>query len=108
MNVETLLDQVSLTENISGDYYIGDESGDFDTSCSPKTVTSLGKVRGLCPEEPTKQGSYYSAAVAYYGHNNDVNTGTDGEQRVVSYMVGLSSPLPRIEITIQNLSLIHI
>ncbi|MDY6852636.1 MAG: hypothetical protein SV487_11270, partial [Thermodesulfobacteriota bacterium] len=102
MNVETLLDQVSLTENISGDYYIGDESGNFDTSCSPKTVTSLGKVRGLCPEEPTKQGSYYSAAVAYYGHNNDINTTTDGEQQVVSYMVGLSSPLPRIEITIQN------
>ena len=58
-----------------------------------------GHIRGLCPEEPTKQGSYYSASVAYYGHMNDINT-VDGNQFVSTFAVGLASPLPRIEIPI--------
>ncbi len=39
----------------------------------PKRLRSLGNIRGLSPEEPTKQGSYYAASIAYYGHVNDLN-----------------------------------
>jgi type IV pilus assembly protein PilY1 len=99
LNVATLTTEIGNHEGLSGQFYIGDSNGFFDTACSAKTVTELGKIRGLCPEEPTKQGSYYSAAVAYYGHRNDLNSAS-GEQKVTTYAVGLSSPLPRIEIPI--------
>lgn len=75
----------------------GTSVGDF--SCSPKIVESFGDIRGLCPEEPTKQGSYYSASVAKYGFSQDLSF-VDGNQTVRNYMVGLASPLPTIEIPV--------
>jgi len=103
LDVETLLDTISSNEGISGSYYIGAVAvgSNYDSACSPKTVTSLGNVYGLCPEEPTKQGSYYSASVAYYGHENDMNSATN-DQKVLTYTVGLASPLPKIEIKLGN------
>src|SRR5690606_38525522 len=53
-------------------------------------------IRGLAPEEPTKQGTYYSASVARFGRNNDVNPAA-GPQTVNTYSVALASPLPKIE-----------
>ena len=101
LNVKNLLDDISHDEGISGKYYIGDKNGNFDSTCSAKDISSLKDVRGLCPEEPTKLGSYYSASVAYYGHENDMNSATN-DQKVLTYTVGLASPLPRIEIPIQG------
>ncbi len=101
LNVEKELDDISSYENISGDYYIGDKGGSYDSSCAPKSLSTLKDVRGLCPEEPTKQGGYYSAAVAYYGHKEDLNSATN-EQKVLTYTVGLASPLPKIEISLGN------
>jgi Tfp pilus tip-associated adhesin PilY1 len=101
LNVEKELDTISITEGISGNYYIGDKGGSYDSSCSPKSLFTLKDVRGLCPEEPTKQGGYYSASVAYYGHQNDMNSATS-DQKVLTYSVGLASPLPRIEIQLGN------
>jgi type IV pilus assembly protein PilY1 len=101
LNVETELDNISSQEGISGNYYIGDKGGVYDSSCAPKALTTLKDVRGLCPEEPTKQGGYYSAAVAYYGHEEDLNSATN-DQKVLTYTVGLASPLPKIEISLGN------
>ena len=67
-----------------------------------KSVDGFGDIRGLCPEEPTKQGSYYSAAVAYYGRTQDMHATADGDQNVYTYAVGLASPLPRIEIPLMG------
>ncbi len=105
LNVEDLADTISSDEQIAGPagtgkkYYIGEIWGDTTNAGAPtpKTVTSLADIRGLAPEEPTKQGSYYSASVAYYGRKTDIND-VDGLQNVVTYSVALSSPLPRIEI----------
>jgi type IV pilus assembly protein PilY1 len=103
LDVETLLDTISSHEITPGKYYIGGVgtggAAVYDSSCSPKAVTSLGNVHGICPEEPTKLGSYYSAAVAYYGHKEDISDAAN-EQEVLTYTVGLSSPLPKIEIPI--------
>ena len=101
LNVESLLGTISSNESISGDYYIGQSGSTYDSSCSPKTLTSLEDVRGLCPEEPTKQGSYYSAPVAYFGRKEDINSATS-DQNVLTYTVGLASPLPKIEIKLGN------
>ncbi|MFH1137852.1 MAG: PilC/PilY family type IV pilus protein [Pseudomonadota bacterium] len=105
MNVKTLADTISSWEGVGAsadtDHYIGQSLAASDTACTAKTVSSLGSVRGLCPEEPTKRGSYYSASVAYYGHVNDIND-ADDSQTVRTYTVGLASPLPKIEIPVNG------
>jgi type IV pilus assembly protein PilY1 len=98
LNVASGLDTISTVEGIDHNmYYIGQSGSDFDTACSGKMVDSLSSIRGLCPEEPTKLGGYYSASVAYYGHTTDLST-AEGDQKTDTYVVGLSSPLPKIEI----------
>ena len=104
LDVEVLGNQISATEIASGlftagEHFIGQQGTNYDGACTAKNVTGFGDVRGLCPEEPTKQGSYYSAAVAYYGHKTDLHSVT-GDQKVTTYTVGLASPLPRIEIPV--------
>ncbi|RLB20368.1 MAG: hypothetical protein DRG71_09830, partial [Deltaproteobacteria bacterium] len=99
-NAKDLADEISDEEGISGkEYFIGQSGGDYDGAPTPKTVEGLGSIRGLSPEEPTKQGSYYSAAVAYYGHTQDLN-GEQGDQKAETLAVALASPLPRIEIPV--------
>ena len=63
----------------------------------PKTVSSLDDTRGLCPEEPTKEGGYYSGSVAYFGKKTDLNP-VAGDQKMDTFAVALASPLPRIQI----------
>jgi type IV pilus assembly protein PilY1 len=69
------------------------------------TENGFGRIRGLCPEEPTKRGSYYSASVAHFGRTHDISASA-GEQNVLTYVVGLASPLPRFEIRASNNRLI--
>lgn len=79
--------------------YIGQAGAVDDGAPTVKTATSFGNIRGLVPEEPTKGGSYYSAAVARYGRVNDINS-VDAVQNLRTYSVAVASPLPRIEIPI--------
>ena len=99
LDVEELADIIGTNEGESGTFYIGQEGATRDGACTPKAINGLGRCRGLCPEEPTKKGSYYSASVAYYGHTTDMSSVTD-DQLVNTFAVGLASPLPRIEIPI--------
>ena len=82
--------------------FIGESAGDYDGAPSPKDVSTFSDIRGLAPEEPTKQGTYYAASVAKFGKQNDVNTTTaaPGPQNVETFAVALASPLPRIEIPV--------
>ncbi|MCB4365881.1 hypothetical protein KIH07_19285 [Hydrogenophaga taeniospiralis] len=99
LNVETIGDTItSLESNITGLRFIGQSDTVYDTAPTPKTVTSLGRVRGLAPEEPTKRGSYYSASVARYAKTTDLRTTLTGNQTVDTYVVALSSPLPKIAV----------
>ncbi|MCD6213504.1 MAG: pilus assembly protein PilY, partial [Candidatus Desulfofervidus sp.] len=96
LNVADLAKTIGDEEGISNaDYFIGESNGRYDFICSPKEVSNLGKVRGLCPEEPTKQGSYYSAALAYYGHTKFKDNFSDPTkaENVTTYSVALSSPV---------------
>jgi Tfp pilus tip-associated adhesin PilY1 len=94
---------ISTAEGITSNHYIGQANATYDGSCAPKDLSSagFGDIRGLCPEEPTKQGSYYSGAVAHFGRTHDINA-AEGEQNVITYAVALASPLPRIEIPVGN------
>ncbi|MCL2644103.1 MAG: PilC/PilY family type IV pilus protein, partial [Betaproteobacteria bacterium] len=76
------------------------QSGDLtDWAPTTKRATSLSTIRGL-PEEPGKEGSYTSAAVAYYGRTVGIPTVTGKpKQYVDTYVVALDSPLPKMEVT---------
>jgi Tfp pilus tip-associated adhesin PilY1 len=102
LNVKTLADQISTGEEISGNKFIGQSGSTFDGVCTEKSISGFGSIRGLCPEEPTKKGSYYAAAVALYGHTTDLQPSATvkEDQKVTTYAVGLASPLPRIELKI--------
>ncbi len=101
LNVSSLADTIFTLEGESHTipHYIGQVGTLYDGSCAPKTMTGFGDVRGLCPEEPTKRGSYYAASVAYFGRKEDISS-AEGTQNVNTFSVGLASPLPRIEIPV--------
>lgn len=112
LNVTTLGNTMTAVEsNITGMRFIGQSgtgTGSYDAAPTPKNVTSLGTIRGLAPEEPTKQGSYYSAAMSYYAKTTDLRPTLQGRQSVDNYVVALSSPLPRIEARLPNGRIINL
>ena len=99
-DAENLANEISAAETVSGNKYIGQSGSDFDEACTEKSVSDFGNIRGLCPEEPTKGGSYYAASVARYAHENDLQELVSDDQKVTTYSVGLASPLPKIKFTL--------
>src|SRR5882672_11243518 len=79
--------------------FVGRSGSVNDNAPTAKDVTSFGNIRGLAPEEPTKEGSYYAGSVAYYGLKTDLNPAT-AKQKVQTFAVAMASPLPRIEIPV--------
>ncbi len=105
LNVTTLGDTITAIESsITGRrFFIGSAGSVSDRAPTPKTVNSLGTARGLSPEEPTKDGSYYAASIAYYAKTRNIrNFGTGREVYADTYAVALSSPLPRIVAKLPN------
>jgi len=101
LDVDALADDIFLEEESAGNRFIGEQGADVDGACTEKYVDGFGDLRGLCPEEPTKQGSYYAASVAWYGRNEDMHA-VDGDQNVRTYAVGIASPLPKINIQLMG------
>jgi type IV pilus assembly protein PilY1 len=100
LNVGALTDFIGEKEGINGrSYFIGQSGNDVNWAPTAKSVASLSTIRGLAPEEPGKEGSYYSAAVAYYGKKDGIQTAAGKDkQKVDTYVVALASPLPKIEV----------
>ena len=105
-----LMATISATEGINDkSWFIGESmriNSAVDFLCTSKTAdTTLGLrgLRGICPEEPTKQGSYYAAAVAYYGRIKTKPLNIEGKEITVhdpvsTFVVALSSPFADINI----------
>jgi type IV pilus assembly protein PilY1 len=85
----------------SGNYFIGQSGVTYDGAPTVKTVSSFGNIRGLAPEAPAKEGSYYAGSVAYYGNITDLSSAA-GRQKVQTFAVALASPLPKIEIPVNG------
>ncbi|HBI23564.1 MAG TPA: hypothetical protein DDX84_05030 [Nitrospiraceae bacterium] len=100
LNVQTLANSIGTNEGLSGNYFIGQSGATYDSACTAKTVTNLGETRGICPQEPSRQGSYYLPALAYYGQINDLRADKSGTQNITSYSVALSSGAPEINVTV--------
>ncbi|TBU78780.1 hypothetical protein DNK10_03315 [Pseudomonas daroniae] len=94
LNVSTEVDAIWTSEGGgSRNVFIGESNNVADSAPTAKTVSNLSTVRGLAPEEPSKQGTYYSAGVARFGANNKIG----GDKEMMTYSVALASPLPKIE-----------
>ncbi|WP_200332810.1 PilC/PilY family type IV pilus protein [Thiocystis violacea] len=81
-------------------HFIGQVGDDYDGAPSAKIVSGFGNIRGLSPSEPTKQGGYYSAAIAHYAFEHDLRADIEDKQDVNTFAVALASPLPRIDIPV--------
>jgi type IV pilus assembly protein PilY1 len=79
--------------------FIGQAGDVADGAPTTKSASSFGNIRGLAPGEPTRQGSYYAAAAAYYGHITDLNP-IGGSQKLNTYAIALAAPLPKLEIPV--------
>lgn len=95
-SVQTLIDNANINtlEGI-GNVFIGESAGSYDRQCTQKPG-NFKSIRGLCVEEPTKQGSYYIAGLSNYARTTDLNP-VQGDQKMITYAVATSSPLPNLE-----------
>ena len=100
LNVSTLANTISSAEGVNGAYLVGQAGSNYDGACTAKNVSGFGNTRGLCPDDPTRQGSFYSAAVAYAGLQEDTNPNAQNAQKIATFAVGLPSPLPQIKIPV--------
>ncbi|RPH41254.1 MAG: hypothetical protein EHM87_20145, partial [Burkholderiales bacterium] len=57
---------------------IGSSGGTSDGLCTPKPITDLGVVHGLCPEAPTQQGTFLIAGAAYWARTDPIRTDLKG------------------------------
>jgi type IV pilus assembly protein PilY1 len=105
-NLSSLFSSISADEGINGqNFFIGTNSVTNDSMCSPKRVSSLGNAQGLCPEEPTKGGTYNTSALAHYASTKfEKNThAVAGKlQNITTHAIALSSNVPEINIKVNN------
>lgn len=93
-NASTETNAIGTLEGLHGtSVFIGESGTNADSAPTQKTITTLASIRGLAPEEPGKQGTYYSAGVARFGANNNIG----GSKPLLTYAVALASPFPKIE-----------
>lgn len=97
LDVSAYADTIGASEGIhNGSWIIGETSSIKNMLCTGKTILNLSSIRGLCPEEPSKAGSYYSSAVAYYGH-------TKGTPQPIGYYSFVQpSKLPSFEVSVNG------
>ena len=102
-NATNEADTISANElAVAGSRFIGQSGAIYDSAPTAKSVSSLGNIRGLAPEEPTKQGSYYAPAVSYFAKRSDLRSTLAGKQNIDTFAVALASPLPRLEVKLPN------
>lgn len=84
--------------------FIGEVGGGTANSiCSAKAATTYLSLRGLCPEEPNKYGTYYLPILAHYAKTNDLrgalgnDTTNTVKQNITTYAVVSSAPVPVLE-----------
>jgi type IV pilus assembly protein PilY1 len=102
LNVQTLANAISANEQLASTSTMIGQSGttsgaNANGSCTAKTISGLADIRGICPGEGDLKGSYYSAAVAYYGHTKLKQNYTNSPN-VNTFVVSFDSILPEMQI----------
>lgn len=98
-SAESLTDVVGAGEGIHGNYwFVGENGTDNNQLCTSKMVSSLGDVKGICPESPRLSGSYHIAGLAHFAYENSIRTDLEDDQTVKTFGVSLAPAVPKIEI----------
>ena len=95
LDVSALTDAIGDAEAINGTRrFMGEVAGTAkDFSPTIKTIDKLSKARGLAPNSPENQGSFYSAGIAYFGKSGSLQTvGGKDIPSVDTYSLLLPSP----------------
>lgn len=107
LNVSTLANSIWTSEGLgTRDLIIGEKLSGSETGLPTlkSGISGFSTIRGLVPEDPKWQGSYYAGAVAKFGKETDLKTlGNSGissisTRTVDTTAVALASALPRIQI----------
>jgi type IV pilus assembly protein PilY1 len=69
--------------------------------CTPKTLNSLMDVEGMCPYRPSYQGTYSSAAVAYFAHTHNFGRG-ERDLGLDIYTVTMSPVFPSLDFPLKK------
>ncbi|NJR71388.1 MAG: hypothetical protein HC771_24285 [Synechococcales cyanobacterium CRU_2_2] len=103
---------IGVAEGIHGTTRaVGSVNGGWGTDCSPKTISTLSDVTGVCPDLPGAQGSYLSAGAALYANSSkirgSVTLPSDAPSTaltVQTYAATLRGGLGRVEVKIPGTS----
>ncbi len=105
-------DKIGNAEGLNGTTRsVGAVDGTFGQSCSGKTVSTLSKVSGICPDAPGMGGTYQVAGAALYSNTSRIRNITspppdlDTVQdvlKVKTLAASLSGGAARIEVPIPN------
>ena len=105
-SVQTLISNSGINSiETLGDIFIGQSGSGTDRQCTPKSSSNFGTIRGLCVEEPTKQGSFYIAGLANYGRTVDQRSASvgasaiAGDQKINTYAIATES-IPPIDVSV--------
>ncbi|WP_235871704.1 pilus assembly protein [Pseudoxanthomonas winnipegensis] len=87
---------------------VGAPADTYADYCQSQTVTSLGKVLGLCPDAPSTEGSYRIAGLAFKAATTDLRpdlVGSNGKTAsyknvVRTYAVQMAESLPTFRIPV--------
>ena len=89
-----------------GSYFVGKKvgggaAGDENQLCTPKTISDLSAVNGVCSEGPRLEGGYQLAGLAYFARSVGLpakNT-SFGREKVRTFGVALAPAVPKVTIT---------
>lgn len=75
--------------------YIGERSGHTDDLApTPKSIDSLGDIRGIAPNTPTKEGGFSSAALSLFARSDRSNL------KLRTFAVSIPNDVPKITINV--------
>jgi len=102
LDINALIDELGKPayENLSGSYFVGQNSADKNGICTGKAFSKLSEFLGTCPDAPRLKGSYAISGLAHYARKNDINSAVKGTQVVRTYGVALAPAVPSIKIPV--------
>ncbi|TDX97923.1 pilus assembly protein [Thiohalophilus thiocyanatoxydans] len=104
-NLSGITDEVGQHEGYSGNFFIGNNGSTSDGECTAKEYTTLHDMTGICPEQPTLEGSYQIAGLAFHGRTTDLrpdNTSYPDTQNVNTYSIAMARGVPQFRIPAYN------
>ena len=112
----TATDAIGVAEGIVGKTYmtgrigltpLGTSLNTHEDKCEGRTVNNLSRVRGICPDIPSMEGSYLMAGLAKAAAETDLRPGVQGKPAshkvsATTYTVAMAENLPTFELKVGN------